>query len=198
MSLHIFVVTEDREIWHTIGHLQGPDSITFDWDEWGDADTAGGTGHPGTGKVLDSACALDVQGNLHVLVVTDDDGGKLWHAIRSRNRRWKGFADVESGGAGQAGSDPGEGIVAVTAATATAAVDPNLISADDLRLHIIVATSKDRLFHAVWRPATGGETIWEPGTGHDAATWERRFTRIRIPGAAGPERLKTLDGTPVE
>jgi hypothetical protein len=32
--------------------------------------------HPWTGRVVDAACAADTDGNLHVLVVADE---QLWH-----------------------------------------------------------------------------------------------------------------------
>lgn len=99
MELHLFGVTEDRIPWHTLAKLGANHEFTS--EPWADANTAQGIGRPGKGKVLDSATVMDGRGNLHVLVVTDEDGpNKLWHAIRSENRYWRKFADVQGGGAG--------------------------------------------------------------------------------------------------
>jgi hypothetical protein len=193
MNFHLFGTTEDRNVWHTLAALDDGHQVTS--EPWGDADTQA-TGRPGTGKVLDSACAMDGKGNLHVLVVTDegaDEHGtnrpnKLWHAIRSENRSWKKFGDVEAGGAGQAGPGTSEDIVAVTAATRT--------TSSDLRLHIFALTNKGNLFHAVWAPATGGTTIWEKGTNGQLAKFEKKFTLVKIPvdpGVGRPGTFKTLE-----
>lgn len=80
MELHLFGVTEDRIPWHTLAKLGANHEFTS--EPWADANTAQGIGRPGKGKVLDSATVMDGRGNLHVLVVTDEDGpNKLWHAI---------------------------------------------------------------------------------------------------------------------
>jgi hypothetical protein len=116
---------------------------------------------------------------------------KLWHAIRSENRNWRKFADVEGGGAGPIGPDS-EDIVAVTATTRT--------TPSNLRLHIFALTNKGNLFHAVWAPATGGETIWEKGkeTDDQPAKFEKRFTLAKIPmnpNVGRPGTFKTLEIT---
>ena len=194
MEFHLFGATEDRNVWHTLANLGA--NHQFSSEPWGDAD-AQAIGRPGKGKVLDSASAMDGQGNLHVLVVTDegtDASGanmpnKLWHAIRSENRSWKKFADVEAGGAGAIGPD-NEDIVAVTATTQT--------TPSDLRLHILALTNKGNLFHAVWAPATGADPIWEKGTNGQPAKFEKKFTPVKIPvdpGVGRPGTFKTLETT---
>jgi hypothetical protein len=205
MNLHLFGATEDGDLWHTIANLQEPDLKTS--EKWGDVDRDGATGRPGKGRVLDSACAMDVDGNFHVLVVTDeDDGNKLWHAIRpkQKDKPWKPFEDVERNGAGQAGPGDNEDIVAVTAATTATRGNP-----PDLKLHIFAATQivdpaagggivGGRLFHAVWIPATKGTTIFEKGQNGQDAKFAKKFTEAKIPvksGVGKPGRLKTLEST---
>jgi hypothetical protein len=195
MKLHIFAATEDGQLWHTIASFEKPDLSTS--QSWGDVDVQA-LDSLGKGRVLDSACAMDLAGNLHVLVVAgDDDGGRLWHAIRSSaNGLWKPFADVESGSQSPAAvnRDPTENIVAVTAATT--ATPPAPATPPDLRLHIFAATNKGNLFHAVWVPATKGTTIWEAGEDGDEATFEKKFKLINIPkkpAVGKPGRLKTLE-----
>lgn len=194
MELHLFGATQDRNLWHTVANLE--DDLDFTSEPWGDVD-AQAIGRPGTGKVLDTSCVMDGQGNLHVLVVTDEtdeDGtnkpNKLWIAIRSKNRTWKPFADVEAGGAGQAGLGTSEDIVAVAATTRT--------TPSDLRLHIFSLTNKSNLFHAVWAPATGGPTIWEKGPTGEPAKWVKKFTPIKIdvnPEVGSPGTFKSFEIT---
>lgn len=186
MELHLFGATEDRIPWHTLAKLG--DNHQFTSEPWADANAAQAIGRPGKGKVLDSATVMDGQGNLHVLVVTDEGGtnmpNKLWHAIRSQNRFWRKFADVEGGGAGAIGPN-NEDIVAVTATIRPSPPAPPNPTAPpprpDLRLHIFALTNWGNLFHAVWAPATGGTTIWEKGATGQPARWEKKFTLADVP-----------------
>jgi hypothetical protein len=196
MELHIFGATENRQLWHTIASFEKPDLSTSKF--WVDVDKK--ADGPETGKVLDSACAIDLARNLHMLVVAGgNDGGKLWHAIRSADGRWKPFADVETGSESPAAlpGDHKENIVAVTTATMVTPPAPATPpTPPDLRLHIFAATNKDNLFHAVWFPATKGPTIWEAGPDGDDAYFEKEFTLVKIPKKSGigePGRLKTLE-----
>jgi hypothetical protein len=192
MQFHLFGATQDGQLWHTLANLE--DDLDFTSEPWGDVDVQA-VGRPGTGKVLDSACAMDGQGNLHVLVVTDegaDEPNKLWIAIRSsKTRKWMPFADVEAGGAGQAGPGTSEDIVAVTATTRT--------TPSDLRLHIVALTNKGNLFHAVWAPATGGDNIWkEEGPDGEPPKWVKKFNPIKIgvnPRYGRPGTFKTFEIT---
>jgi hypothetical protein len=182
MEFHLFGATQDGQLWHTLANLE--DDLDFTSEPWGDVDVQA-TGRPGTGKVLDSACVTDGQGNLHVLVVTDEganEPNKLWIAIRSqKSRTWMKFADVEAGSGAQAGPGTSEDIVAVTATTR--------MTPEDLRLHIVALTNKGNLFHAVWAPATGDKdgNIWKKGDGPNdqPAKWVKKFTQIKIDGRPG-------------
>jgi hypothetical protein len=130
MAIHVFGVTNDDNLWH---------SIVPDQDDFGDVDGAGGTGRPwrkGTTPptAQDSACAADSEGNLHVLVVSDD--GRLWHTRRdARDRTWSSFGNVEAGGAGNIGT-----VTAVAAAT------------EGTALHILAVNSNKELHRTVWNP----------------------------------------------
>lgn len=194
MELHLFGVTEDRIPWHTLAKLGANHEFTS--EPWADANTAQGIGRPGKGKVLDSATVMDGRGNLHVLVVTDEDGpNKLWHAIRSENRYWRKFADVQGGGAGALGPDSGD-IVAVTATTRPTPSTPT--TPPDLRLHIFALTNGGNLFHAVWAPATGGKFIWEKGDTGQPAKWVKTFKPAKVsvdPKYGRPGTFKTFEIT---
>jgi Putative peptidoglycan binding domain len=133
MAMHVFGVTNDDNLWHT---------ILPDQDFFGDVDGTGGTGRPWrtaattSPKVQDSACAADGEGNLHVLVVSSD--GRLWHTRReARGGTWTRFGNVEAGGAGDIGT-----VRAVAAATEGAA------------LHILAVNSNKELHRTVWNPPT--------------------------------------------
>lgn len=132
MAIHVFGVTNDDNLWH---------SIVPDQDDFGDVDGAGGTGRPwrkgaAPSTAQDSACAADSEGNLHVLVVSKD--GRLWHTRRdARDRSWSPFGNVEAGGAGNIGT-----VTAVAAAT------------DGLALHILAVNSDKELHKTVWNPPT--------------------------------------------
>ena len=194
MNLHVFGATEKGELWHTIGKFQISGSTGFQWEPWGDVDRHGGAGHPGTGNVLESACAADVKGNLHVLVVTDDDGGQLWHTIRATpdappplGGTWQPFGDVDQA-AGLADVGASEKIVAVTAATT------------EMKLHVLATTKTAKLVHAIWIPATKGPTIWKKGPGGDPAKWEQKFKVVSVPANPHPEagrpgQFKTIEST---
>jgi hypothetical protein len=196
MEFHLFGATQDRQLWHTLAKLG--DDLKFTSAPWGDVDVQA-SGHPGTGKVLDSACAMDGQGNLHVLVVTDEGNkpNRLWIAIRSQKTGlWMKFADVEAGSGAPAGSGTDEDIVAVTATTRMTLPSSNPDDPPkDLRLHIFSLTNKGRLFHAVWAPATGGDNPWKKGDGptDQEAKWEKKFTLIKIEGRPGT--FTTLETT---
>jgi hypothetical protein len=188
MEFHLFGATQDRQLWHTLANLKDSPPFDFTSEPWGDVDVQA-LGHPGTGKVLDSACTMDGQGNLHVLVVTDEgnEPNKLWIAIRSKKTRdWMKFADVETGSGGQAGPGPSEDIVAVTATT-------RMTPPEDLHLHIFALTNKGNLFHAVWARATGGDNPWEKGPNGQPAKWVKKFTQIKIDGRPGT--FTTLETT---
>jgi hypothetical protein len=56
MELHLFGVTNKRQLWHSIGHGAGR------YDQLGDVD--GQTGTVGTDRtIVDAACATDSEGN---------------------------------------------------------------------------------------------------------------------------------------
>ena len=150
MAMHVFGVTNDDKLWHTIL----PETIPPDLGEFGDVAGSGGTGRPwrkptGSPTAKDTACAADSQGNLHVLVVSSD--GRLWHARRDRNRIWSDFGNVEGGGAGDIGT-----VTAVAAA------------AEGATLHILAVNSRKELH----------ETVWNPPTPTEGARFDPRFRKV--------------------
>jgi hypothetical protein len=134
MKVHVFGVSADHELWHTV--LDSSQSF-------GDLDAQ--AGRPWKKTVVDAACAADKDGNLHVLVVTDDDGGRLWHTVRAQNGFWTptqpngtSFGDVGDVVSGESGK-----FRAVAAAT------------DGLDLHVLAATDNKKLWRTIRRPRSG-------------------------------------------
>jgi hypothetical protein len=163
MAIHVFGVTNDDNLWHSIVPGQ---------DDFGDVDGAGGTGRPWrTGATpstaQDSACAADSEGNLHVLIVSKD--GRLWHTRRdARDRSWSAFGNVEAGGAGNIGT-----VTAVAAATEGAA------------LHILAVNSDKELHKTVWNPATpAGPARFDPRF-QKVGTWNSARGLLHTVAASG-------------
>jgi hypothetical protein len=163
MAIHVFGVTNDDNLWH---------SIVPDQDDFGDVDGAGGTGRPwrkGTTPptAQDSACAADSEGNLHVLVVSDD--GRLWHTRRdARDRTWSSFGNVEAGGAGNIGT-----VTAVAAAT------------EGTALHILAVNSTKELHRTVWNPPTpAGPARFDPRF-QKVGTWNPAKGQLHTVAASG-------------
>ena len=151
MTVQVFGVDVDGGLWHTVRGVQ----------PYRDMDAV--TGIPWNGTVLDAACAMDDQGNLHVLVVTDcvDGVGRLWHTVRDASGAWTSrndsgtrFGDVGHVVGGESGN-----FKAVAAYTL------------GLELHVLAATDNDggdrnKLWHAVRKPKDGMEI-------RDGGTWSR-------------------------
>jgi hypothetical protein len=164
MTVQVFGVDADGGLWHTVRGL-GP---------YRDMDSQ--TGIPWTGNVLDAACAMDDEGNLHVLVVTDcvDGIGRLWHTVRAAAGGWTrhnesgtSFGDVGQVVGGERGN-----FKAVAAYTL------------GLDLHVLAATDNDvgdqnKLWHAVREPIDGVE-IREGGT----------WSRFKAEGDQGQARKR--------
>ena len=172
MAMHVFGVTNDDQLWHT---------ILPDQDEFGDVDGDGGTGRPWrkeprSSTARDSACAADSEGNLHVLVVSKD--GRLYHSRRdARDRTWSKFGNVEAGGAGDIGT-----VTAVAAAT------------EGTALHILAANSSKELHRTVWNPPTPtGPARFDP-TFRKVGTWDPANGQLDTLAASGFE-LPPPDGT---
>jgi hypothetical protein len=86
---------------------------------------------------------MDVRGDLHVLVVTEDR--KLWHTIRKADTSWaQQFEDVDRPVGGPSGK-----FRAVAAATT------------GQELHVLAATHEGTLLHTIRQPS-GGELKWDP------------------------------------
>jgi hypothetical protein len=172
MAMHVFGVTDNDRLWHSIL----PDQTFF-----GDVAGTGGTGRPWrTGDTAtsptarDSACAADSEGNLHVLVVSTD--GRLWHTIRARGGTWIRFGNVEAGGAGNIGT-----VTAVAAAT------------EGTSLHILAVNSSRDLHKTVWNPQTPtGPARFDPPF-RKVGTWDPSRGLLRTVAAA---ELPPPPGTP--
>lgn len=162
--MHVFGVTDNDRLWH---------SVLPDQQFFGDVAGTGGTGRPwrrdepeSKSVAVDTACAADIDGNLHVLVVSND--GRLWHTRRARDGSWIRFGNVELGGAGDIGF--------VTAVAATC---------EGLALRILAVNTKKELH----------ETVWNPETPTSSARFDPRFRKIGIwDPNRGP--LHTLAATP--
>jgi hypothetical protein len=171
MGFHVFGITDKDDLFHTIL----PETIPPDHGTFGNlADTAG-TGRPWrtsaatSPKARDSACAADSEGNLHVLVVSSD--GRLWHTMRSRERTWIRFGNVEAGGAGDIGT-----VTAVAAAT------------EGMALHILAVNSRKELHRTIWNP---------PPTPTGAARFDPPFRKVGTWNpAAGPLHTVAAAGFP--
>jgi hypothetical protein len=186
MKTHVFGVTADGGLWHTIVGEQ----------DYLDMDVHGTHGVPWTGTVVDAACAADDDGNLHVLVVAD---GKLWHTVRSpgglADSRWTtktangtSFGDVGAVVGGESGK-----FMAVTAYTTPK--DPPVVAATDkkLDLHVVAATD-NKLWHTIRRP-TGNAPIHEAKGG----MWisprgvQNRFEEEKRQGEAKDRQFRILE-----
>jgi hypothetical protein len=160
MELHLFGVTDKRQLWHSIGDGAGR------WDELGDVDLQTGTVRTdqtdteGTDRtIVDAAGATDNKGNLHVLVLADD--GRLWHTVRVRaTGNWSFLKDLTQP------QGPAVNIGKVTAVGA---------ATEGMTLFVLAATGDKKLHRAIRKP-----------DGQDVAKgkWERPFEQIKP--AQGP------------
>jgi Putative peptidoglycan binding domain len=190
MGLHLFGVTDKDVVFHTIL----PETVPPDHGAFGDVSVMTERDRPWRDDptdparppvVLDTACATDSDGNLHVLVVSSN--GRLWHIRRDRTRVWSEFGDVEKGGAGQIGT-----VTAVAAAT------------EGTALHILAANSSKELHETVWNPPTpSGEPASFNPRFRKVGTWNPANGKLHALAAAeffllpeGTVRV-VLDGVPV-
>jgi hypothetical protein len=144
MELHLFGVTNKRELWHSIGHGAGR------YDELGDVD--GQTGPMGADRtIVDAACATDSEGNFHVLVLADNGG--LWYTVRSAREHLPDHAGDWRRPLEDLREAPGPAanigkINAVGAAT------------DGMTLVVLAATADQKLYRAIRKP--DGPNIFKP------------------------------------
>jgi hypothetical protein len=156
MQLHLFGVTDKRELWHSIGRGAGQ------YDELGNVDGQTGT-VPAGRTIVDAACATDSEGNFHALVLADNGG--LWYTVRSALAHpahpahqagdWLGLQDL--GKAQGPAANIGK-INAVGAAT------------DGMTLVVLAATADQKLYRAVRKPA--GPDIF-------TGKWGKPFEQIK-------------------
>jgi hypothetical protein len=135
MKTQVFGVTQDGELWHTVRGEQPYMNMRAVVGR-----------RPWDGEVVDAACAVDDQGYLHVLVVTDcvDGVGRLWHTARAPNGSWTpknadgtSFGNVGAVVGGESGNFK---------AVAAYSESPDL--------HVLAATDEG-LWHTIRRPHNG-------------------------------------------
>ena len=95
-NLHIVGVTNDGGMWHEIRQPDGQ------WLRFGDIKQ---TAKHNPGRFIAADCTF-IDGNLHIVGVTDDGG--MWHEIRQADGQWLRFGDINA----NAGNDPGRFIAA--------------------------------------------------------------------------------------
>ena len=153
MELHLFGVTDKRQLWHSIGHGSG------DWDPLGDVNRQVGT--VGTDRpIVDAACATDSKGSLHVLVLTDNGG--LWYTVRLAVEQlphkvgdWRELEDL------RLPQKPAANIGKINAVGATT---------DGMTLFALAATEDQKLYRAIRKP--DGQKILE-------GKWTEPFKQIK-------------------
>lgn len=167
VQLHLFGVTDKRQLWHSIGDGRG------NYTDLGDVDRQ--TRTVGTDRtIVDAACATDSSGNFHALVLADDGG--LWYTVRSalghppgadnpeyRAGDWR-FPLEELGKAG----GPAAGIGKITAVGA---------ATEGMTLVVLAATADQKLHRAVRKP--NGSDIFK-------GKWVSRFEPIRTKPEPNP------------
>jgi hypothetical protein len=175
MKAHVFGVTADGGLWHTV----------VDEQDYLDVDKLATGGVPWKGTVVDAACAADDDGNLHVLVVAD---GKLWHTVRSpgglADSHWTtktangtSFADVGAVVGGESGK-----FMAVTAYTTRK------------DLHVVAATDNKKLWHTIRTP-TGKAPIHEVKGGEwiSPGGVQNKFEEEKRQGEAKGRQFRILE-----
>jgi hypothetical protein len=179
MKAHVFGVTADGGLWHTVVAAQ--DHTIVHLQDYSDLDKDATGGVPWTGTVVDAACAADDQGNLHVLVVAD---GKLWHTVRAENGQWTpvptggtAFGDVGAAAAGEDGKF--SAVAAYTMRT---------------DLHVLAATNNKKLWHTIRKP-TGNAPIHEVRGGKwiSPSGVHGRFEEEKQQGEAKGQQFRILD-----
>jgi hypothetical protein len=89
-QLHLCVVDQTGNLWHTIRAADGTWPFPM-----GDVQAQTSVHGPRIGQIVNTSCATDQDGNLHLCVV--NQAGVLWHTIRSFDGTWRDpFGDVLS------------------------------------------------------------------------------------------------------
>jgi hypothetical protein len=167
LELHLFGVTDKRELWHTIGHGAGR------WDELGDVDRqVKAAGTVGTDRtIVDAACTTDSIGNFHALVLADNGG--LWYTVRAaldqpgppehKAGSWLPLEDLRQP------QKPAANIGKINAVGAVT---------DDMTLIVLAATQDQKLHRAIRKP--DGPEIFK-------GKWTEPFKQISpAPGKTPP------------
>ena len=158
VELHLVGMTDDFKIWHTMRDGGG------NWAPFGNVirQTLG----IDPGGTQDVACAIDLQGNLHVVVVAND--GQLLHTIRLKDGSWKDMANVRTA----QGDQLQEGKFTAVAATTEGSSLHVLAAKDDQKLYytrrVVTATG------AKWDPALTAFAPADPAPPHSPLA-SRRF-----------------------
>ena len=161
VELHLIGMTDDRKLWHTFRDGGGS------WEPFGNAINQAEGINPTT--IQDVACAVDPQGNLHVVLVAND--GQLLHTMRLKDRSWARIGTVRTA----QGDQLQQGKFTAVAATA-----------EGRSLHVVAAKDDQKLYYtrwivtntgARWDPALTAFAPADPPTQPPLAS--RRFTLLR-------------------
>ena len=132
-------------------------------------------------KIVDSACAVDSEGNLHVLVVTDN--GQLWHTVRAQNREWTPISTTTRTSWGEVGEHlrfPGGKIKAVAAYT------------KGRNLHLLATADNQKWWHVI-RKSKSDVAIHVGGTWvSPSGTPNKFFEEVEFLGQAKGQQFLTL------
>jgi hypothetical protein len=176
MAHHVFAVTlgaAGGELWHiALGEAE----------QFGDLDVQTGGRPPWSPKtVVDTACAVDSEGNLHVLVVTDD--GQLWHTVRAPGGDW---TPVPPGANGRSWGNVGAHLDFQGGKFTSVAAYTR-----DRDLHLLAATDTKKVWHVIRKPRQnvaihkGGQWVSPGGVAG-------KFEEVKFLGQAKGRQFLTL------
>jgi hypothetical protein len=126
VELHLVGMTkDDNKLWHTI-------RAGGSWESLGDVIRQAKGIDPA--NIQDVACAVDPNGNLHV-VLAANDGQLLLHTMRKADRDWTDMADIRAA----QGDQLQEGKFTAVAATT-----------EGPSLHVVAAKDDQKLYYTRW------------------------------------------------
>ena len=140
VQLHLVGMTDDFKLYHTIRDGAGS------WAPFGDviAQTLG----IDPAKTQDVACAVDPEGNLHVVLVASD--GQLLHTLRRKdshpNPGWEGMGNIRTAQGDQLQQGKFTAVAATTQGSS---------------LHVVAAKDDQKLYYTR-RVVTATGAKWDP------------------------------------